>query len=90
MDILSVIGILLSLVAIIGGNILEGGHTESLVQLTAFLIVIGGTVGAILLQTPLPTFLHSIKCVIWIFIPPLVAFVISFFHSSINSEEKFV
>ena len=70
MDILSVVGILLALVAIVGGNLLEGGHTDSLVQLTAFIIVIGGTLGAVLLQTPIAAFLHSLKLVGWIFVPP--------------------
>lgn len=70
MDILSIIGIALALGAIVGGNILEGGHTDSLVQLTAFIIVIGGTMGAVLLQTPLASFLHSIKMLAWIIMPP--------------------
>ncbi|GAB4356635.1 MAG: flagellar motor protein [Gammaproteobacteria bacterium] len=70
MDILSIVGIVLAFAAIVGGNILEGGHTDSLVQLTAFIIVIGGTLGAVLLQTPVSAFLHSLKLVGWIFFPP--------------------
>lgn len=70
MDILSAIGILLALAAILGGNILEGGHTSSLIQLTAFLIVAGGTFGAVLLQTSLPTFLRALKMLAWVFMPP--------------------
>lgn len=70
MDILSIVGILLAFAAIVGGNLLEGGHTDSLVQLTAFIIVIGGTLGAVLLQTPISAFLHSLKLVGWIFFPP--------------------
>ena len=72
MDLLSIIGIVLSLVAILGGNILEGGHTGSLMQLTAFVIVFGGTLGAVLLQTPMSTFLRSLKMTMWIFLPPRV------------------
>lgn len=45
MDILSVIGLLLALVAIIGGNHLEGGHIGALVNGPAALIVVGGTLG---------------------------------------------
>lgn len=41
-----ILALLLSLVAIVGGNSLEGGHFSSLVQPTAFLIVFGGTIGA--------------------------------------------
>jgi chemotaxis protein MotA len=70
MDILSVIGVIVALVAIIGGNMLEGGHTGSLVQLTAFVIVVGGTLGAVLVQTPLPVFLHALKMTVWVVLPP--------------------
>ncbi len=47
MDIASFLGIFIGFAAILGGNILEGGHTESLMQLTAALIVVGGTLGAV-------------------------------------------
>ena len=56
--------------AILGGNILEGGHTSSLLQLTAFIIVAGGTVGAIMIQVPLHTFLRSMHMAAWVFKPP--------------------
>jgi len=72
MDFLSIFGIVISLAAILGGNILEGGHTSSLMQLTAFVIVFGGTFGAVLLQTPLSTFLRALRMTVWIFIPPRV------------------
>ncbi|GMR08228.1 MAG: flagellar motor protein [Gammaproteobacteria bacterium] len=70
MDILSVIGLILGLTAIIGGNLLEGGYTESLMQLTAFVIVMGGTTGAVMLQTPLPVFMRSLRMLVWVFFPP--------------------
>lgn len=70
MDILTLIGVLVALGAILGGNILEGGHTDSLLQLTAFVIVFGGTIGAILVQTQLAIFLHSLKIAKWVVIPP--------------------
>ena len=73
MDILTIIGMVLALGAIVGGNIMEGGHTSSLLQLTAFLIVMGGTVGAVMVQTPMPIFMHSLKIVKWIFLPPAIA-----------------
>lgn len=72
MDALSIIGIIIALSAILGGNVLEGGHTGSLLQLTAFLIVIGGTLGAIMLQTPLKVFFRSLKMLPWIFLPPRI------------------
>jgi chemotaxis protein MotA len=63
------LGILLALVAIIGGNILEGGHASSLVQLTAFVIVGGGTLGAVMVQTPIQTFVRAMKIVPWVLMP---------------------
>ena len=70
MDYISIIGILLSLVAILGGQILEGGHVGSLLQLTAFLIVIGGTLGAVMLQYSRPSFWQGLKMLRWIIMPP--------------------
>jgi len=70
MDINSVLGIILALTAIIGGQILEGGHIGSLVQVAAFLIVVGGTVGAVLLQSPVRIFVNGIKMGAWVFFPP--------------------
>ena len=72
MDILTLLGLLISFGAIIGGNILEGGHTSSLVQLVALLIVLGGTVGAVLVQTQLGVFIRSLKMSLWVLIPPKV------------------
>mgnify|MGYP003625915088 CR=1 FL=1 len=69
-DYLTLFGIALSLIAVIGGNLLEGGHTDSLFQLTAFVIVMGGTTGAILVQTPLNVFLHAMQRLPWIVLPP--------------------
>jgi len=66
---LSMTGILLATVAILGGNILEGGHMSSLVQLTAFVIVGGGTLGAVMVQTPIATFVRSMKIAAWVFFP---------------------
>ncbi len=63
------VGILMAMVAILGGNILEGGHTSSLVQLTAFVIVGGGTLGAVMVQTPIRTFVRSMKIAVWVFVP---------------------
>jgi len=73
MDILSIAGLALGIGAIIGGNYLEGGHIDSLMQFTAFMIVGGGTVGAVMLQTPLPVFMSGLKMMIWVFLPPKIA-----------------
>ncbi len=70
MDILSLIGVLLALLAILGGNALEGGHIDSLINGPAMVIVIGGTIGAILLQTPMSVFIHAIRVAGSVFFPP--------------------
>jgi len=70
MDILSLIGVLLAILAILGGNALEGGHIDSLINGPAMVIVIGGTIGAILLQTPISVFLHAIRVSGSVFFPP--------------------
>lgn len=70
MDILTLLGVLVGLAAIIGGNILEGGQTHSLMQLTAFVIVFGGTCGAVLVQTPQHLFLHAMRRLRWVVLPP--------------------
>ncbi|RJQ48501.1 MAG: flagellar motor protein [Gammaproteobacteria bacterium] len=70
MDILTLIGTALAFIAILGGQALEGGHLSSLLNGPAILIVLGGTVGAILIQTPLGIFLRSLKIVSWIVLPP--------------------
>lgn len=61
MDILSFLGVALAFMAIIGGNWLEGGHVGSLANGPALVIVFGGTLGAVLLQTPLATFLRALR-----------------------------
>lgn len=73
MDIVSIIGIVLALGAILGGQMLEGGHVGSLLQLTAFIIVVGGTVGAIMLQSSVQVFLQGIKLLKWVLMPPKLA-----------------
>jgi chemotaxis protein MotA len=70
MDRISVFGLVLGFAAILGGQVLEGGHVSSLVQPTAFFIVIGGTLGAVMLQSPLRTFVEGVRMARWVFVPP--------------------
>jgi chemotaxis protein MotA len=70
MDKISIAGLALGIATILFGQVLEGGHVSSLVQPTAFLIVIGGTLGAVMLQSPLPTFITGLKMGKWVFVPP--------------------
>jgi chemotaxis protein MotA len=60
MDILTITGMVLALGAILGGQVLEGGHLGSIMQATAFIIVMGGTVGAVLVNYPMAVFLKAV------------------------------
>ena len=70
MDLLSFIGVAIAFAAILGGNWLEGGHLDTLANGPAMVIVLGGTIGAVLLQTPLQIFLRSMRMLGMIFVPP--------------------
>ncbi|KAA8694753.1 flagellar motor protein [Pseudomonas syringae pv. tagetis] len=72
MDVLSLIGLILAFVAIIGGNFLEGGHLGALLNGPAALIVLGGTLGASLLQSPMSAFMRAMKIIRWIIFPPRI------------------
>ncbi|CRN07517.1 Chemotaxis protein PomA [Pseudomonas sp. URMO17WK12:I11] len=72
MDVLSLIGLILAFVAIVGGNFLEGGHVGALINGPAALIVLGGTLAAALLQSPLSSFKRALQILGWILFPPRV------------------
>lgn len=61
MDIGIFVGIAVAFGCILLGNALEGGHMGSIVGGPAFLIVIGGTIGAVIVQFPLPQVADSLK-----------------------------
>lgn len=68
MDIASIGGILLALCGILAGMTMEGGSISQITQPTAALIVIGGTVGAVMLQFPLKVFVAALKHAAKIFV----------------------
>lgn len=70
MDILSLFGLVLGVAAILVGQYLEGGSLGTLLNGPAVLIVLGGTFGAVMLQSPLRTFLRGMRMSAWIFFPP--------------------
>ena len=74
MDILSIFGVILGFVAIIGGNYLEGSTISALVNLPAAFIVIGGTFAAAMLQTPWPAMKFAIARLWHVFSPPNFGF----------------
>ncbi|MBI5007606.1 MAG: flagellar motor protein [Nitrosomonadales bacterium] len=72
MDKLSLFGILVAVVGILGGQLLEGGSANVLMQLAAFFIVFGGTIGAVMLQHPARVFVTGVKMGAWVFVTPVV------------------
>lgn len=69
MDWGSLIGIALALGGLLIGQMLEGGKLASLVQPAAFIIVIVGTIGAVLLQSGWRNFARGVKMAGHVFIP---------------------
>jgi len=72
MNLFSLLGIALALIAILGGNHLEGGHIGALLNGPAALIVLGGTLGAALVQTPFIVFKRGLVMALWLFMPPRI------------------
>lgn len=70
MDLLSLIGLAIGFGAIVLTMTVDGGNLGSLLQLSAVIIVVGGTVGAVLLQTPAVIFFRGCKMLVWVFFPP--------------------
>ncbi|AFT67567.1 MAG: flagellar motor protein [Cycloclasticus pugetii] len=70
MDILTILGVIIGFGAILGGNFMDGGHLSALINGPAALIVLGGTIGAVLLQSPAKIFFGSLKLLSWVLFPP--------------------
>jgi len=60
---IALFSLVLAGIAVFGGHALGGGSPGSLFQLTAFVIVIGGTISAVMLQTPYPVLRHGVSLV---------------------------
>jgi chemotaxis protein MotA len=70
MDILSVVGFILAMVAVLVGAVLKGAGLKALLSAAAFMIVFVGTFASIFIQTPMPVFKLAMNRVSWIFKPP--------------------
>ncbi|MEE4246708.1 MAG: flagellar motor protein [Kangiellaceae bacterium] len=72
MDSLTFLGLFIAIVAILGGQVLEGGTIQSLLNFPAFMIVIGGTFGAVLIQTNRKTLKLANRMFAWCFKTPVL------------------
>lgn len=69
----SLAGLVVALGGIIGGLLLEGGRLSDISQLTAAMIVLGGTLGAVMLTTPMSVLVAAFKKLPSVFWYPTVA-----------------
>jgi len=69
-DKLSIAGLTLAILAVYIGFSLDGGHISALFELPAFIIVFGGTLGAVMLQSSMSQFTHAISLLKWVLFPP--------------------
>ena len=61
LDLSTIGGLAIALAGILGGLILEGGKLSDVSQITAALIVLGGTAGAVMVTTPTALLLAAVK-----------------------------
>ena len=71
MDKSTIGGIILAVAGILAGLLLEGGKIAQIVQPTAAMIVLGGTIGAVMVQFPLSTVIQAFKGLAWVFFDKL-------------------
>ncbi len=74
MDFLSLLGMMIALLAVFGGNFIEGGSFSSLINMSALMIVMGGTFGAAILQTPRHQLLPALRMLRLAFIDSRIDF----------------
>lgn len=73
-DSLTIVGLITGFCAIFLGQLFEGGDFTTLLNLPAFIIVLGGTLGAVMIQTPYATLKLAFKILPWVFMPPSLPF----------------
>lgn len=74
MDRLAFSGLLLALIAVVGGYAIEGGGISALFHFPAFVIVIGGSFGAVMLQTPSKYFIQGLRMFKQVWQPQIIDF----------------
>lgn len=70
MDMFALLGVVIAFAAILFGNALEGGQLSALFDLPALIIVLGGTLGAVVLQTPWNKLRRAAQIMKWVVLPP--------------------
>lgn len=74
MDIFAIFGVLLGLIMILAAQAIEGGNVGQLLQLTAAMIVFGGTAGGVIASFPLSDLKTGMVMLKAVVLPPRVNF----------------
>jgi chemotaxis protein MotA len=67
-DLSSILGLVVAVGCILGGLILDGGNAKDVAQVTAAMIVLGGTLGAVMVTMPISSLMGAAKHIGSIFI----------------------
>jgi chemotaxis protein MotA len=66
-DLATIGGLILAIGGILGGLVLEGGKVKDVAQVTAAIIVLCGTIGAVMVTTPMHTLIGAAKKLVLVF-----------------------
>lgn len=70
MDVLSVLGLVLVSIAILGGWLVGGGTIDMLFDGPTIVILFGGIFGAAMIQSQISVFVYALKMMLWVIFPP--------------------
>lgn len=66
----TLLGLLIGIGAILVGQAMEGGAVGTLLNGSAFVVVVGGTLGAVIVQTSPRQLIHAFSLLKWLVFPP--------------------
>src|SRR5258707_8244285 len=66
-DLATIGGLILAIGGILGGLVMEGGKVKDVAQVTAAIIVLCGTIGAVMVTTPMHTLIGGVKKLVMVF-----------------------
>lgn len=69
-DLASLLGLVVGVGGILGGMLLEKGELRHLYQVSAAIIVLGGTFGAVMITTPMNVLVRAVKHIVNVFFDP--------------------
>ncbi len=69
-DLATIGGLILAIGGILGGLVMEGGKVKDVAQVTAAIIVLAGTIGAVMVTTPMGTLIGAVKKLGLVFFAP--------------------